>query len=93
MHEAAALASLSVVYRDLGSLKESVRCGKEALELLRSLEDTRTEAYVLTSLAESYSRLGHTQRPVLPQALPAVAPGGRRPGGRDRSPPRPGKYL
>lgn len=59
VHEAAALASLSVVYRDLGSLKGSVRCGKEALELLRSLEDAQTEAYVLTSLAESYSRLGH----------------------------------
>lgn len=59
VHEAAALASLSVVYRDLGSLRESVRCGKEALELLCSLEDAQTAAYVLTSLAESYSRLGH----------------------------------
>lgn len=58
-HEAAAFASLSVVYRDLGRLRESVRCGRESLRLLRSLDDPQAEAYVLTSLAESYSKLGH----------------------------------
>jgi hypothetical protein len=34
VHKAAALASLSVVYRGLGRLRESVRCGREALGLL-----------------------------------------------------------
>ena len=58
-HEAAALASLSVVQRDLGRLKESLRCAREALELLRSVEDLQAEAYVLSSMAESHLRLGH----------------------------------
>ena len=58
-HEAAALMSLSVVYRDLGGLRESVRCGQSALELLRNLEDPWAEAYVLSSLAESHGKLGH----------------------------------
>ena len=58
-HEAAALASLSVVHRDLGRLKESLRCGREALELLQGLEDPQAEAYVLSSLAESHLGLGH----------------------------------
>ena len=58
-HEAAALASLSVVYRDLDRPREAIRCGKEAIELLRSLEDPQAEAYVLTSLADSYEALGH----------------------------------
>ena len=59
--EAAALASLSVVHRDLGRLKESLRCGREALELLRGVEDLQAEAYVLSSLAESH--LGLRQHP------------------------------
>ncbi len=58
-HEAAALASLSVVHRDLGRLKESLRCGREALELLRGVEDLQAEAYVLSSVAESHRRLEH----------------------------------
>ena len=58
-HKAAALASLSVVYRELGRLKESVRSGKQAIELLRELDDPQAEAYVLTSVAESYHALGH----------------------------------
>jgi tetratricopeptide (TPR) repeat protein len=58
-HEAAALMSLSVVYRDLGRLRESVRCGQSALELLGNLEDPWAEAYVLSSLAESHGKLGH----------------------------------
>lgn len=57
--EAAALASLSVVYRDLGRLKDALRCGREALALLRRLQERQAEAYVLTSLADSYVRLGH----------------------------------
>ena len=57
VHEATALASLSVVYRDLHRLRESLRCGRGALELLRDLEDLQAEAYVLSSLAESYNRL------------------------------------
>ncbi len=57
-HEAAALASMSVVYRDLGRLKESVRHGRAALELLRNLDDSQAEAYVLSSLAESHHKLG-----------------------------------
>jgi len=57
VHEATALASLSVVYRDLGRLRDSLRCGKEALELLQYLEDPQAEAYVLSSLGESYERL------------------------------------
>ena len=60
-HEAAALASLSVVYRDLDRLRESLRCGREALELLRGVEDLQAEAYVLSSLAESH--LGLRQHP------------------------------
>jgi tetratricopeptide (TPR) repeat protein len=48
-----------VVYRDLGHLKESLRCGKASLELLRNLDDLQAEAYVLSSLAESYGRLEH----------------------------------
>lgn len=63
-YEAAALASLSVVYRNLRHLKKSVRCGKDALELLRGLEDPQAEAYVLGSLAEGYRELDH-----LPSAL------------------------
>jgi DNA-binding SARP family transcriptional activator/TPR repeat protein len=55
--EAAALASLGVVYRDLGRLKESVRRTRAALRLLRDLDDTQGEAYVLSSLAQSYRRL------------------------------------
>lgn len=58
-HEVAALASLSVVHRNLGRLKESLRCAREALELLRSVDDLQAEAYVLSSLAESHLRLGH----------------------------------
>lgn len=58
-HEAAALASLSVVYRDLDLIRESLRRGREAHILLRDLEDLQAEAYVLKSLAESYSRYGH----------------------------------
>jgi len=58
-HEAAALASLSVVHRDLGRLKESLRYGKEALRLLQDLDDPQAEAYVLSSLAESHLGLGH----------------------------------
>ena len=55
--EAAALASLSVVYRDLDKPREAIRCGKRAVELLRDLEDTQAEAYVLTSLADSHEAL------------------------------------
>ena len=55
-HEAAALASLSVVHRDLGRLKESLRCAREALELLRGLEDLQAEAYVLLISAEISKR-------------------------------------
>ena len=58
-HEVVALMSLSVVYRDLGRLRESVRCGRATLELLRGLEDPWAEAYVLSSLAESHRKLGH----------------------------------
>jgi tetratricopeptide (TPR) repeat protein len=58
-HEAAALASLSVVHRELGYLKESLQCGRGALELLRDVEDLQAEAYVLSSLAESHLGLGH----------------------------------
>jgi len=57
VHEATALASLSVVYRDLGRLRESLRCGRGALELLRDLGDLQAEASVLSSLAESYDGL------------------------------------
>ncbi len=51
--------SLSVVYRDLGRLKESVQRGRQARFLLRDLNDFQAEAYALTSLAESYTWLGH----------------------------------
>jgi tetratricopeptide (TPR) repeat protein len=47
-------------YRDLGRLRESLRCGRAARDMLRDdLEDPQAEAYVLTSLADSYSRLEH----------------------------------
>jgi DNA-binding SARP family transcriptional activator len=58
VHEAAALASLSVVYRDLDRLRESIRYGQAARELLKNLGDFRGEAYVLSSLAESHNELG-----------------------------------
>lgn len=58
-HEASALASLSVVYRDQGGFWESLRCGRRAVELSRELEDYQAEAFVLTSLADSYFELGH----------------------------------
>jgi len=58
-HEAVALASLSVVYRDLDLLRESLRRGREASVLLRRLGDLQAEAYVLKSLADSYGRCGH----------------------------------
>jgi tetratricopeptide (TPR) repeat protein len=58
-HEAAALASLGVVYRDLGRLRESVRYGRGALRLLRDLNNPQTEAYLLSSLAESHRRQKH----------------------------------
>jgi tetratricopeptide (TPR) repeat protein len=57
-HRAAALASLGVIYRDPGRLKESLTCGREALRSLRDLHDPRAESYVLSSLAESHTRLG-----------------------------------
>nr|MDQ3397803.1 tetratricopeptide repeat protein [Deinococcota bacterium] len=60
VHEAAALASLGVVYRDLGRLKNSVVCGRKALSLLQDLKDLQAEAYVLSSLAESYQRIGQS---------------------------------
>jgi tetratricopeptide (TPR) repeat protein len=58
-HEATALASLSVVYRDLGSFREALISGREALRLLRELGDLQAEAYVLSSLAESHGKLRH----------------------------------
>src|SRR5215203_5151714 len=58
-HEASALASLSVVYRDLGRLQESLHCGRRAVELSRELGDYQAEAFVLTSVADSYRELGH----------------------------------
>ena len=57
-HRAAAFAGLSVVYRGLGHLEESLRSGRETLRLLRDLEDPQAEAYVLSSLAESHNKLG-----------------------------------
>ncbi|MEW6638605.1 MAG: tetratricopeptide repeat protein, partial [Actinomycetota bacterium] len=57
--EAAALASLSVVHRDLGDPRVALRCGRAALRLLQDLDDPQAEAYVLYSLAESYASLGH----------------------------------
>ncbi len=58
-HRAAALASLSVIYRALGRFRDSIRGGKQAIKLLRELDDPQAEAYVLTSLADSYQTLGH----------------------------------
>ncbi|MGF1473375.1 MAG: tetratricopeptide repeat protein, partial [Rubrobacteraceae bacterium] len=57
--EAAALASLTVVYRDLGRREDSLRSGRAALKLLRGLDDLQAEAYVLTSMADSHVELGH----------------------------------
>jgi tetratricopeptide (TPR) repeat protein len=48
-----------VVYRDLNLLRESLRRGREASTLLRSLGNLQAEAYLLKSLAESYDRCGH----------------------------------
>ena len=58
VHQAAALASLSVVYRDLERLRESIRYGQAARKLLKNLEDFQGEAYILSSLAESHNALG-----------------------------------
>jgi tetratricopeptide (TPR) repeat protein len=58
LYRIAAHFSLSAVFRDLGCLKESLRSGREALRLLRDLDGPQSEAYVLSSLAESYDKLG-----------------------------------
>ncbi|MGH3145991.1 MAG: tetratricopeptide repeat protein [Rubrobacter sp.] len=55
--EAAALASLSVVYSGLGCFENSLSSGRAALAVLRNLDDLQAEAYVLTSLAESQVEL------------------------------------
>jgi tetratricopeptide (TPR) repeat protein len=70
-HGAAALASLSVVYRDLGRPKDSLAYGREALRSLRDLDDPRAESYVLANLAESHARLGQhpSARSCLRQSL------------------------
>jgi len=49
---------LSVVYRDLERLRESIRYGRAARKLLKNLEDFQGEAYILSSLAESHNALG-----------------------------------
>ena len=58
--EAAALAGLGVVLRDGGHYLKSVETTTKALDKLRVLGDQQAEAYVLASLASSYSCLGET---------------------------------
>ena len=83
VHEAAALASLSIAYRESGRLRESLRCGRGALELLRNLGDLQAEAYVLSSLAESYHGFGIlSRRPLVPETVAQAAPEGERRQGR-----------
>ena len=52
--EAAALASLGVVYRELAQPDRSIETSLEALEVVTRLGDAQAESYVLTSLARSY---------------------------------------
>ncbi|WP_350241832.1 ATP-binding protein [Deinococcus sonorensis] len=56
--QAAAVASLGVVYRDQGQFDASIRCSEQALELVRRVRDPQAEAYVLSSLAASQQALG-----------------------------------
>nr|MDQ3397922.1 tetratricopeptide repeat protein [Deinococcota bacterium] len=56
--EAAALASLGVVLRDMGRYQESIDLSLEALDKLKALKDQQAEGYVLASLAGSYRLLG-----------------------------------
>ena len=56
--ELAALASLGVVYRELGRLEESIEVGGAAAGGLRRRGDPLGEAYVLVSLAEANRSAG-----------------------------------
>ena len=55
-----ALASLGVVYRDLGRLEDSIEASLNALAQVTKLGDLTAEARILLSLADSYRACGHT---------------------------------
>lgn len=57
----AALASLGVVYRDLGRLDESIETARDAVERAGSGDDRMGEALLLTSLADSYRLAGRIE--------------------------------
>jgi DNA-binding SARP family transcriptional activator/tetratricopeptide (TPR) repeat protein len=69
--EIAGLASLGVVYRDLGNVQKGIELGRAAVERMEGREDPRGTAALLTSLAASYHAAGHTdaERACLERAL------------------------
>jgi DNA-binding SARP family transcriptional activator/tetratricopeptide (TPR) repeat protein len=77
--EIAALASLGVVYRDLGLVEEGLDVGRAAVERMEGRDDPLGMATLLTSLATSYRAAGETdsERSCLERALALrVATGG-----------------
>ena len=58
--EIAGLASLGVVYRDLGRFDESIALGRAAVERVHGRQDPLGAAVLLTSLAASYEAAGDT---------------------------------
>jgi tetratricopeptide (TPR) repeat protein len=56
--EIAALASLGVVYRDLGRFAEGLEAGRAAVERMEGRDDPLGAATLLTSLAASYRAAG-----------------------------------
>jgi tetratricopeptide (TPR) repeat protein len=69
--EIAGLASLGVVYRDLGSLERGIAMGRAAVERAQCRDDPLGMASLLTSLAASYRAAGETDaaRTCLERAL------------------------
>jgi DNA-binding SARP family transcriptional activator/tetratricopeptide (TPR) repeat protein len=58
--EIAAMASLGVVYRDLGSVDEAIEVGRAAVERMEGRGDPLGTAALLTSLAATYRAAGET---------------------------------
>ncbi len=69
--EIAGLASLGVVYRDLGRADEAIEMGRAAVERMQSREDPLGTATLLTSLAATYRAAGeiHAARTCFERAL------------------------
>ncbi|HUK56253.1 MAG TPA: tetratricopeptide repeat protein [Nitrospiria bacterium] len=68
--EGAALAALSVVYRQAGDLNKSLDCALDACDSARSLRDRLAEGFVLSSLCDTYLAMG--RRPEAEEAALAA---------------------